>query len=143
MSVYYLDCEFNSFGGDLISIALVREDGKAISLVVGCDDPHPWVAENVMPILFSDPHSRKVAKADIPNELLAFFRGDPQPHIISDWPDDIKYFCECLVPSPGYMIAIPGVICQVVRVNAYPSNLDGAIQHNAYWDAAALRHMFV
>ncbi len=143
MARYFLDCEFNSFGGDLISIALVSEAGKAISLVLDCPNPHPWVKENVIPLLFSDPVSRRVEKADIPGELLNYFRGDSNPHVVSDWPDDIKYFCECLVPSPGYMIGIPGVTMQVVRVNAYPTTVVGAIQHNAYWDALALRALFV
>ncbi len=26
------------------------------------------------------------------------------------------------------------------RVDAYPTMLPGAVQHNAYWDAMALRH---
>jgi hypothetical protein len=26
-------------------------------------------------------------------------------------------------------------------VDAYPTTLDGAIQHNAWWDAMALRHL--
>lgn len=143
MAKYFLDCEFNQFGGDLISIALVSEFGHAISLVVDCPNPAPWVAENVIPILYSDPESRLVERRQIPRELMAYFIGDPQPHIICDWPDDIKYFCECLMTGPGEMIAIPGLVFQVVRVQSYPSNVEGAIQHNAYWDAQALKACFI
>lgn len=143
MARYFLDCEFNQFGGDLISIALVSEHGHAISLVLDCPNPAPWVAENVIPILFKDPESRLVKREDIPLEFMAFFLGDPQPHIISDWPDDIKYFCECLITGPGQMVAIGNIVCQIVRVKTYPTNVVGAIQHNAYWDAQALKACFI
>ena len=142
MSRYFVDAEFNSFGGELISIALVRQDGKSISLVLGCDDPHPWVAENVMPVLFSDPASRKIARADLANELFAFLRADLQIEFVCDWPDDIKYLCESLMTAPGEMVALPRATFQLVRCNAYPTTVQGAIQHNCYWDAMALRDLF-
>jgi hypothetical protein len=50
---YYLDTEFNEFGGELISLALVREDGESLYLVY----PEPkdgygeWVKDNVVPII--------------------------------------------------------------------------------------------
>lgn len=65
--------------------------------------------------------------------------GDPGPVVISDWPDDIRYFCELLITGPGQMIALPGVRFEVRRVDAYPTTLEGAVQHNALWDACALQ----
>lgn len=47
----FIDGEWNSFGGDLISLALVAEDGREWYEVLDCVDPHPWVAENVIPKL--------------------------------------------------------------------------------------------
>ena len=53
---YFLDTEFNEFGGELISLALVREDGESIYLVYP-DLPEygAWVKEHVVPIIWSIP----------------------------------------------------------------------------------------
>jgi hypothetical protein len=59
--------------------------------------------------------------------------------VISDWPDDIKYFCQELITGPGKMVDIPGITFEVVRVDAWPNKIPGALQHNAYWDAIALK----
>ena len=45
--------------------------------------------------------------------------------------------------APGEMVDIPRLRFDLVRVDAYPSKLAGAIQHNALWDARALRHVLV
>ena len=37
------------------------------------------------------------------------------------------------------MVAIPRMTFEIVRVDAYPTSLEGAVQHNAFWDALALR----
>jgi hypothetical protein len=34
----------------------------------------------------------------------------------------------------------PSIKFEMHRVDAYPTTLPGAVQHNAYWDAMALRH---
>jgi hypothetical protein len=143
---YYLDTEFNEFGGELISLALVREDGKSIYLVYpDLEEYGPWVKENVVPILWSVPESSNAHYltshrhgAELIQEFLS---GDPQPFIITDWPDDIRYFCQAIITGPGMMINIPGVVFQMIRVDAYPTTLVGAVQHNAYWDAMALREL--
>lgn len=144
---YFLDTEFNGFGGELISLALVREDGDSLYLVY----PEPfdrydlWVQKNVMPILWSIPsplpgmaHKLNLRK-DGGALIQEFLHNDPNPLIITDWPDDIKYFCQELITGPGTMINIPQLSFQMVRVDAYPTTLEGAVQHNAWWDAMALR----
>lgn len=147
---YYLDTEFNEFGGELISLALVREDGHSLYLVY----PEPkdgygeWVKENVVPIL-SDLPSRidrhyltelqpQIAGA---RSIAKFFGDDPHPHIITDWPDDVRYFCQAIITGPGMMAAIDRLTFDIVRVDAYPTKLEGAVQHNAWWDAMALREL--
>lgn len=48
----WFDTEFNSFAGALISIGIVDEDGREFYEVAYCQqDIHPWVAQNVMPVL--------------------------------------------------------------------------------------------
>ena len=143
---YYLDTEFNEFGGDLISLALVREDGESLYLVYpDLEEYGPWVKDNVVPILWSVPESSNAHYltshrhgAELIQQFLA---GDPHPVIITDWPDDIRYFCQAIITGPGMMINIPGVVFQMVRVDAYPTTLEGAVQHNAWWDAMALREL--
>lgn len=152
---YFLDTEFNSYGGKLISLGLVRQDGKGLYLVYPRLPTYtPWVNRNVMPHLFNLPagvypveatwsdsmHRSLATVANATGPLLQeFFKDDPAPHVITDWPDDIKYFCEELIIGPGLMINIPRISFEVKRIDAWPFAMEGAQQHNAYWDALALK----
>ena len=151
---YFLDTEFNGFGGELISLALFREDGESLYLVY----PEPeapydaWVQKNVIPILYSigdgDTVKSKRSAHAVSTirggtlKIQEFLHGDPNPLIITDWPDDIRYFCQAIITGPKTMINIPQLSFQMVRVDAYPTTLEGAVQHNAWWDAMALREKF-
>lgn len=138
---YTLDTEFNGFGGELLSLALVREDGKSLYLISA--NPPPlveWVAENVWPIMHHCPVNAIVAPLpEWADEIARFFRKDRGvPYVISDWPDDIKYLCQALITGPGMMASVPRIQFDMVRVDAYPTSLKEAVQHNAWWDAMAL-----
>ncbi len=141
---YTIDTEFDGFGGDLISLALVREDNESLYLVYKETATDPWVQQNVIPILWSIPSPLPGMAFKVDDQLDGarrirhFLALDPKPHIISDWPDDISYFCKSIITSPGYMIDIPRFSAEVIRIDAYPTNLKGAVQHNAWWDAKAL-----
>lgn len=148
---YYLDTEFNGYEGALISLALIREDGEGLYLVVMQAKPDTvftnasvcerWVRENVLPVLTSCPVAPVgVFMEEIAGEVSGFLAGDPGPVVIADWPDDIRYFCEVVITGPGTMIDVPSLSFEVHRVDAYPTGLEGAVQHNAWWDAMALRH---
>lgn len=139
---YFLDTEFNGYRGELISLALVGDDGRELYLVT-----HrlptvivPWVQDNVISVLFAEgtsPVSWRPSLFGI--QIAEFLRGDPLPCVVADWPDDIRYLCECIITGPGEMVDIPALRCDVERVDAYPTDLPGAVQHNALWDARALR----
>lgn len=159
---YYLDCEFNGMGGELLSLALVRENGEAIYLVakysVGSTNIDPWVRDNVLPVMGLDLktaanplllcHHTDLYVTEFADRIEHFLAGYPPPTIISDWPDDIKYFCELMITGPGERIDTGGThpddnfgtTFEIHRVDSYPTTLPGAVQHNAYWDAMALRH---
>ncbi|USN15530.1 ribonuclease H [Brevundimonas phage vB_BpoS-Kikimora] len=146
---YFLDCEFDGFGGDLLSLALIRQDGaKSLYIILDrAEQPcTPWVEENVKPLLESVPDDLSIWKgltpADAARTIAAYLLGDDRPHIISDWPDDIAYFCRALMTGPGEMVAKHHLTFEMMRVQSYPTSLEGAVQHNAYWDAMALRHLF-
>lgn len=145
---YYLDCEFDGFKGALLSLALVREDGYAFygtcPILQRCD---PWVAENVVPLLYDVPPSTNHIIHRQPRfrtYLEAYIGLDPAPHVVADDEQDIMYLCEQLKDSGGTYApsTLPGLTFEVARVDAYPTTLPGAVQHNAYWDAMALRHYF-
>lgn len=147
---YYLDTEFNGFGGELISIALVREDGESVYFIF--PEPErgyePWVAENVVPILDAVPDGAALKPYRVDRGIAAlglsnWLRNDPDPIIVTDWPDDIRYFCELAITGPGLMINVKSLKFEMHRVDAYPTALMGAIQHNAWWDAQALLAMLM
>ena len=141
---YFLDTEFNGFFGELISLALVREDGESLYIIYKIESElDPWVRDNVVPILATDKcENRIIAKTRLEgaNAIAKFLKGDSVPYIITDWPDDVKYFCQAIITGPGVMASIPRVVFDIVRVDAYPTTLEGAVQHNAWWDALALKH---
>src|SRR5882762_8527398 len=51
MARYFLDTEFNEFGGSLISLALVGADGRELYVSTPCKKPSAWVKKNVIPII--------------------------------------------------------------------------------------------
>ncbi len=143
---YYLDTEFDGWGGDLISMALVREDGKSLYMV----DPFkktpkdPWVALNVIPILYHVPDEVEIHSLESRAWGLLisdFLYGDKHPQIICDWPSDAVYISELLMTGPGESVPMgPQTSITILRhLNVYPSAVEGAIQHNAWWDAMAIR----
>ena len=142
---YYLDTEFDGFGGNLLSLALIREDGPSLYLVyTDHAAQEPWVRENVLPIMRSVPYEVTVVNCSMQGgaaRIAEFLAGDDMPHINTDWPDDVAYFCKAIIVGPGFMVDIPHLMFEVHRVDAYPTDLPGAVQHNAWWDAMALRQL--
>jgi len=138
---YFLDTEFNGMGGELISLALVAEDGRELYAACHCEEPIPWVKENVIPIVFSDMAKPMIVRPqDFGRAIEQFLIQDGLPEIVADWPDDIRYFCEKLITGPGEMVDVHRLRFRIERVDAYPTDLAGAVQHNALWDARALKH---
>ena len=58
MMRYFLDVEFNGFGGPLISLALVPEDPDAAPFyeALPCPKPDVWVAAHVLPVCTNAAH---------------------------------------------------------------------------------------
>jgi hypothetical protein len=127
----FIDTEFNEFGGELISMALVSGDDVFYE-VLHCAEPKAWVKEHVMPVLEKKPVTKAIFQA-----RLAEFLSDFQTvHLIADWPDDIKYFCDILTTGPGERIDTPPLTMQILR------NIDSSnsfTPHNALSDANALQ----
>lgn len=143
---YYLDTEFDGLDGPLVSLALVRDDAESFYYDARLGQVRDgWVRLNVIPLVSSVPSHIEIRDdswESLGSQLADFFSDDPDPTIVTDWPDDIKYMCQAVITGPGQMITVPSLKFEMHRVDAYPTNLPGAIQHNAWWDAMALRHLF-
>lgn len=148
---FFLDCEFDGFGGKLLSLALAPRDRASDSLYLLASDASDvqdeWVRQNVVPFYKTElPQPAqffeigRAAFGPAISSYLSEFSGG-MPHIVVDWPDDLRYFCESLIVSPGQMVGLPAFSSQLVRVDAYPTTLPNAVQHNALWDALALREV--
>ena len=48
MQRFWLDTEFNGFGGEFISAALVSDDGNHWYQAVDCRNPSTWTEEQVI-----------------------------------------------------------------------------------------------
>ncbi len=126
----FIDGEWNRHGGELISLALVPEIGKHFYEVLGCDNPDPWVAENVMPKLNQEPIPLVIFQLELAKYLMQF----DSIHIVADWPEDIMWFCKMLIVGPGTRLNTPPLTMEVLRVDTMSKN-----PHNALADAGALR----
>lgn len=148
MSRYYIDCEFDGHNGPLISMALVR-NGAADSLMIiicGAQVIDPWVAENVLPVIHNDKAESTAwcVENDVGGCVREFIGADPQPVIIADSPVDIMRFCRAITTAADGQWASTDyerMTFIVENVDCYPTTLKGAVQHNAWWDAMALRHV--
>lgn len=148
---YFLDTEFIEDGKtiDLISIGIVREDGKtyyAESYEFDPDKASQWVMDNVFPFLNHDSISRNHIKQDI----LDFTAGDKEIEFWGYFADyDWVVFCQLF----GTMMDLPEdfpMYCndfkQVMHEhNLHKSNFDiiNEQEHNALSDAKELRDMYI
>lgn len=156
---YYLDTEFNSFGGSLISLGIVHEDGEGLYLVVPYgdiermiheEDMDPWIKQNVIPHLYDGPpHCRiQVMSSYLWGPYISdFIYRDPArpPQVFVDWPSDAMDFSKLLIAGPGRAVPMQNQthITILRHLDVYPTSLPGAIQHHALWDAMAIRHLLM
>jgi len=143
MSRYYIDCEFDGHDGPLLSLAMVREDGVSIHIRTLAEPKDPWVIANVWPLMTEQDADFMTMTDWVGGDIRDFIGGDPQPHVIADSPVDIARFCQAVSTGEdgGWASAdYERMTFTVENVDCYPTDLPGAVQHNAWWDARALRH---
>jgi len=129
----YLDCEYNDFKGELISIGLASAYGTFYASL-GCKNPSKWVAEHVIPVIGIQPEPLEVVQHKIQKWLSQF----DTVHIIADWPEDIAHFCNLLITKPGYCLNTPPITMELRRDL---NSLKSGILHNALADAIAIMEM--
>lgn len=142
---FYIDSEFDGHGGPLLSLAIVPEHGTGLHITVD-DAPFPkdpWVAENVLPIINSHAacNAAAIPLLDV-GEMLRGVIGDRPSTIIADSPVDIGRFCEAISTDRNgswHSFGVPFIRFEVHNIDCWPNDIPGAVQHNAWWDAVALR----
>lgn len=128
----YIDCEFNGWMGELISFAMVADDGAEFYSVL----PEPriwdkWCFENVFPLLDKPPVA---TVADFRLAFLKFLRGYRNPTIVADWPADIYYFNKVLLGDSHEESVLIPCRFELVGCDIFPDR-----PHNALSDARAIR----
>jgi hypothetical protein len=138
---FFLDTEFNGFGGKLMSMALVPENDSKPEFYVELemnDQLDPWVRENVVPHLFQPPVTRQEFQLSFSRYLLNIEYDEII--IVADWPDDIRYFCEAMITGPGERIVMPTNI--KFELN-FSIEYESLVPHNALHDARAIRDSYM
>jgi hypothetical protein len=132
----FIDTEFASFGGELISIALVSDDGDELYCVRHFSEwkCHPWVRENVLPVLVAEPLDDYTIK----QRLVAFLNRQKFQPIYADWPADLMYLLDLLQEPGGFCYDVGDLEMHLIRGMKTNSKLP----HNALSDAKALRDAF-
>ena len=144
---YFLDTEYNGWGGALLSLALVPDDGEELYLTLDWDGTlEEWVEWNVVPYLDMVPEglvSPRVSRGDAARAVTHYLAGDPDPLIVADWPEDIALFNALLVTGPGVMAEVPRLRFQFVSLSGFSTAANSNVPHNALHDARALRDHIV
>jgi len=140
---YFLDTEYNGWGGALLSLALVPEDGEELYLTLDwTGDLEPWVERNVVPYLDTVPDalvSPRLSRADAARTVAHYFAGDAEPLIVADWPEDIAQFNALLVTAAGVMVEVPPLRFEFMPLSGFSTAANSKVPHNALHDARALR----
>jgi hypothetical protein len=130
----YLDTEFNGFAGELISMAMVAEDGKEwYETLIPTTRYTDWVQANVFPVLGKD----GIFLSEFRASFLKFIRWFDRPTVICDWYSDAIHFFK-LFDGPTFekSTSFEGAFCVVRTPPGEPKSL---VPHNALEDARALK----
>lgn len=140
---YFLDTEFNGFGGALISVALAPEfgDNEFYTVLPLPEVIEPWVERHVVPYLHMVPQGLdlRLDPVSAAHELAAYLAVDPDPEIVADWPDDIALFCKLLMTGPAEIVDVGALRFHLLRKPGFSTARNSKVPHNALHDARALR----
>lgn len=140
---YFLDTEYNGWGGALLSLALVPDEGEELYLTLDWQGHlEEWVERHVVPYLDTVPEtmiSPRMSREDAARTLSHYLAGDPQPLIVADWPEDLALFNALLLTGPGTMVEMPRLRFEFLPLPGFSTAANSAVPHNALHDARALR----
>lgn len=132
---FYLDTEFNSFGGDLISLALVGDGIEFYAARQFIGPPHPWVKEHVLPVLGIAP----LTPQEFVHSFQYFIKHFDGCEVVCDWFEDAAHFLNLLRGKEyGSSLKLACTI-NLIRTPDWSTADASAIPHNALADARALK----
>lgn len=134
---YYVDCEFNGTGGQLLSIGIVRQDGVSFYAVLPLYQiPDPWVAVHVLPWLSRAPEETALVSA----RLAAWLAQDSGLHtFVADWPEDLQHLMSLMIKEKLKRYPPRVFRCFLLELTNFVSSEQSSVPHNAMEDALALR----
>ena len=139
----FVDTEFNGYGGDLISIAIVPEEpfgptNTAFYAVIQWNeqDLDPWVREHVIPRLAMAPDSRATVKKQLWSWLEDNYQIDT---FVADWPIDLAHLLALLEDRDQNGIKRLRRAFNFHLMANQPEKYAPLNPHNALSDAYALR----
>lgn len=143
---YFLDTEYNGWGGALLSLALVPDEGEELYVTLDWEGAlEEWVERHVVPFLDMVPDnlvSPRLSRADAAQAVAHYLAGDGDPLILADWPEDIALLNSLLLTGPGTMVEVPPLTFKFVALSGFSTAANSKVPHNALHDARALRdHM--
>lgn len=127
----YIDCEYNGFRGQLISMALVNSlnSDEFYEVLEQPKDINPWVLENVIPFLNKKP----ITEENFKLKLCAYLIKNASYQIIyADWPEDICHLCNYIFWPEGKRPELEMVI-RLIHTPGFNTT-----KHNALEDAKDL-----
>jgi hypothetical protein len=144
MQRLYLDTEFNAHGGQLISLAIAAQDGRHFYAVLDSHDDaaDPWVAEHVIPKLYTPPptiNAGQFCDSELFRAALRAYLDERKGAILyADWPADFGYLLSAMV-GPSYEQAWQMELRMhlLVTPDGAPE-IEEQLKHNALIDAIAL-----
>jgi len=140
---YFLDTEYNGWGGALLALALVPDQGEELYLTIHWDGSlEPWVDRHVVPYLDAVPQalvSPRLNRADAARAISHYLAGDREPVIVADWPEDIAQFNALLLTGPGTMVEVPPLTFKFLELTGFSTAANSKVPHNALHDARSLR----
>lgn len=144
----WIDVEFNSYQGSLLSLGIVSErtDAWYWELPLDKNEPlDPWVRDNVIPHMYvikelATLTERQAVISEGQSSLEKWLSTFDTVHLIADWPDDIRHFCDFLITGPGTRIKTPPLTMEIRRdIDSSQSE----VPHNALHDAQAIRDAYL
>ena len=131
----FLDTEFNSHRGQLISMALVSDvDGHEFYGVLHLPKiVHPWVLKHVVPLLLR----RSESEWNFRNRLASYLLRHKGEDIVADWPEDFMHLLDMITEPDGVRLGIDFSMHLVSGLDCKPD-----IPHNALSDARALMQAY-
>lgn len=132
----FIDCEFNSRDGALISMGLVSEDGKhefyeAVELK---EEVHEWVRDNVYPVINTKDF---LTYETFQKRLAVFLRKFANIEIKADYPVDLIHILRAMETGPGEWLE--DLQPFTLTIDDALSAKGSKVPHNALEDARALR----